>query len=210
MGSTLDVQPAPSHNVCPRCRMVNELGSVHCYSCGLPFDRHFPMPARAFESARPAGFWIRLVATLIDLAIFLGIDFLLGAIWPGIPLPGGEVQIAYLIFPKNANPLSVYLIVCIGMVVYYVVCVAVWSTTVGKRLLGIYVLTADCSKVGPGRALVRCLAYSLSTILFYWGFLMVGLTRDKRGLHDLICNTVVVKKASPDVIYEGISRRTTR
>ena len=77
---------------------------------------------------------------------------------------------------------------------YYTIAVATWSTTVGKRVLGIYVLRPDGSRVGIGRAFVRYLGYILSALFFFVGYLMIAFREDKRGLHDLICDTVVVYK----------------
>ena len=78
--------------------------------------------------------------------------------------------------------------------VYFTMAVAVWATTIGKRLFGLYVIRTDGSKVGLGRALVRYVMYSVSAIILLVGFITIGLRSDKRGLHDLICDTRVVKR----------------
>ncbi len=77
---------------------------------------------------------------------------------------------------------------------YVIIGWSVWSTTIGKRIFGLYVLRPDGSKLTFGRAFARWLATSLSLILLGIGFLMIAFRRDKRGLHDLICDTVVVKR----------------
>ena len=64
---------------------------------------------------------------------------------------------------------------------YFTIGVSVWSTTIGKRVLGLYVMRADGSRVGPVRALARYLAYFLSVLLLCIGFIMVGVRRDKSG-----------------------------
>lgn len=136
------------------------------------------------QAGTPAGFWVRFVAWLIDLVILLVLDGIIGFIFGAQSVSdtffeddfGGAGMIGFLV---NA--------------VYYTVGVAVWSTTIGKRALGLYVLRPDGSKVGPGRALARWVAHGLSFITFGIGFIMIGVREDKRGLHDLICDTVVVK-----------------
>ena len=80
------------------------------------------------------------------------------------------------------------------VVAYYTIAVAIWATTIGKRVFGIYILQSDGSKVGFFRALARALAISLSWITLGIGFLMIAFRGDKRALHDLICGTVVVYK----------------
>ena len=79
-------------------------------------------------------------------------------------------------------------------VLYVTVGVAVWSTTGGKRVLGLYVLRPDGSKVGVGRAFARYFAHTLSAMVLFTGHLLIAIRKDKRGLHDLICDTVVVKR----------------
>ena len=86
------------------------------------------------------------------------------------------------------------LLIFILNVSYCTIGVAVWSTTIGKRIGGLYVLRPDGAKAGLGRALGRYFASILSFMLFGIGYLIIGLRRYKRGLHDLICDTVVVRK----------------
>ena len=71
-----------------------------------------------------------------------------------------------------------------------------FSTTVGKRVFGLYVQRPDGSRVGLLRALARHFAEYASFLLFCIGYIMIGLSANKRGLHDLICGTVVVKRRS--------------
>ena len=189
LDSTLDAETAPSNYVCPRCQVDNEPGSAYCYSCGLRLDRDHVSPTRGVASGNPAGFWIRLVAMLIDLPILLGPASLLVVLWPE----------TFVVKQVEGNvhhySLSHHLILIAGagQVLYYVTCVSVWSTTIGKRLLGLYVLRPDGSKIGPGRALVRWIGYWVSSQLFWVGYLMIAFRSDKRGLHDIICGTVVVR-----------------
>ena len=133
---------------------------------------------------QPAGFWIRFGAWVIDAIIFVTVQMGMIAIWPGFD--------EY--FSAGGGLHWVDLAAFILGVLYYTVGVAVWATTVGKRLLGLYVLRPDGGKAGFGRALARYFAGILSILLVGIGYLMIGFRSDKRGLHDLICDTVVVRK----------------
>ena len=62
-------EPSSSPYVCPRCQAFNEPGSVYCHSCGLPLDEDRPSLNEAEAGVRPAGFWIRLAACLIDMIV---------------------------------------------------------------------------------------------------------------------------------------------
>ena len=71
---------------------------------------------------------------------------------------------------------------------------SIWSTTVGKRIFALYVVRTDGSKIGFWLALARSLCYIVSELLLLVGFLLIALREDKRGLHDLICDTMVVRR----------------
>ena len=160
---------------CSRCGSVNELGALFCYSCGLPLDESRARVPLLFPAGKPAEFRIRMGAALLDWLI-IGLPFLLVAILVGTFLGAGIGWLALL-----------------GLgAVYFTMGVSVWSATLGKRYVDISVLRKDGSKVGLIRAFSRWLCSFLSYYLLFVGVLMVAIRRDKRALHDLICDTVVV------------------
>ena len=121
-----------------------------------------------------AGFWIRLAAYLIDLAAII-------------------LFILICYFPFAVIGLSSAFA---GVIIIIIVLAAlVWIPAVspGKRALGLRVLRMDGSRAGLGRKLCRSLSQMLSELIFCIGFLMIALRKDKRGLHDLICDTVVIR-----------------
>ena len=197
MDSTLTVGPATSHGVCPRCQALNRPGSLYCFSCALPLELDRPSLDRGATDARPAGFWIRLLAYFIDGIILFLAQVLLMILWAEFwtGAPGTTDFRPYPFYFRVNSTTALFDIISLVLVaIYYVVSVSIWSTTIGKRILGLYVLRADGSKVGPGRALARWLAYIPSVLILGIGFVMIGISRDKRGLHDLMCGTVVVKR----------------
>ena len=172
---------------CPRCRNLNEPGAAYCYACGLPFDEARVPVGALFPAGRPAGFWIRVAAALIDGIVLMAAQLVLIALWPGISLSEYFVS-------EEATWTALDWIVLAGNALYHTLGVSIWATTVGKRVMGIHVLRPDGSKAGPGRAFARYLANALSALLLFAGYLMVAIRRDKRALHDLICDTVVVHR----------------
>ncbi len=202
-----DVRRDASHYACPRCRNVNEPGTAYCYSCGLPFGDGPPQIRQNVAiGGCPAGFWIRFVAWIIDsivlTGIYIGVLFLIILV-VYVALP--ESSLAACLDEDSGLSTSCgslytimgtmpYLLGYVVSALYYVIGVSVWSTTVGKRILGLYVLRPDGSRIGPGRALARWLAYIPSSLLLFIGYLMIAFLEDKRGLHDLICDTVVIKR----------------
>lgn len=176
---------------CPRCRASNAAGADFCYSCGLPFDegnRRHARTASVILAGQPAGFWIRAVAAIIDGLCLAAVEFLLIVIAPGI-----SVDVYFSSEAIWGTGTWVDYATLLTGIVYYTVGVSVWATTIGKRVVGIYVLRPDGSKLGPGRAFARYWAPILSALILFIGFLMVAFRQDKRALHDLICDTVVVK-----------------
>ena len=178
--------PAAPAIACPRCRRVNEPDSLFCFSCGLPLDdaASYPDSMRMSGPGLPAGFWRRFAAGLIDFIILYAVLVGIFAVWIGFDenLTVGESW--YLIYPV--------FVLLVG--VYHTIGVSVWAATPGKLFLGLRVLRPDGSKAGVGRAISRYLASFLSTALLCVGYLMIGLRLDKRGLHDLICDTVVTRQ----------------
>ena len=77
-------------------------------------------------------------------------------------------------------------------VLYYVLFWTTAGKTPGMALLGLRLLRSDGGKVGPGTALKRLLAVTLSMLTLGMGFLMVLVTVRRRTLHDLLAGTVVV------------------
>lgn len=179
-----------SSAVCPRCRRTNEPGSLYCYECGLPLEgvRAFRPTAAVGEAGDEivelAGFWVRLVAYVLDGLILLVVALLVAA------AAGADA------FSDAASEQLTWTDAVSFLLdaLYFTVAVAVWSTTIGKRLFRLYVVRSDGSRVGAGRALARYLSYFLSALILLIGFIMIGVRRDKRGLHDLICDTRVVRR----------------
>lgn len=224
---------------CPRCRAVNEPRSAYCYSCGLPLDEIADAPQPSITQSPPystqvptkvqhtsqsfsgqrAGFWVRLGANVIDIALISITSYVLVAIliellevpyseWSGIYgygyalgratgsvlapiLPIGDTIFTYT--ETNSWTRFDYIDLTIPLA-YITLAVSVWATTIGKCIFGLYVVRADGTKVGFGRALARYLCYTISTLTLGIGFLMIAFRQDKRGLHDLICDTMVVRR----------------
>ena len=188
-GSALtEMRPANSQVSvpCPRCHSLNEPGTAFCYSCGLPLEEFGGSTVSRVVAGAPAGFWIRLVAWLIDSIVLVIVQLIVLTLMPGTSIE------AY--YSGDDLWTAADSIMTVLSAVYYTVGVSVFSTTLGKRALGLYVLRADGTRVSGLRAFGRHLASGLSALLLFIGYLMIGFRSDKRGLHDLICDTLVVRK----------------
>jgi uncharacterized RDD family membrane protein YckC len=128
-----------------------------------------------------AGFWLRLVAHLVDWVIVNA------ALW-GLGL---------LLFVATGDPELVSgagLLGLVGGTLYWAgMESSAWQATVGKRAAGIKVTDLAGNRVSFLRAFARNAAKLLSSLLFMVGFLMAGFTARKQALHDLLAETLVVR-----------------
>ncbi|MEO9967314.1 MAG: RDD family protein [Reichenbachiella sp.] len=67
-----------------------------------------------------------------------------------------------------------------------------WQATFGKKYAGLVVVDLEGSRISFGRALLRIITKNLSLLLFFSGFLMIYIRRDRKGLHDLLVKTFVI------------------
>ncbi len=130
------------------------------------------------------GFWLRLLAYIIDVVI-LGIAQ--GVIFAAF----GESMFE----PDPENPFGMANLVSTVVAIAYFVGFesSNMQGTPGKRALGMIVTDLDGQKITVLRAIGRYFAKILSAIILFIGFIMVAFTDRKQGLHDMICSTLVLK-----------------
>ena len=118
-----------------------------------------------------AGFWVRVVATIIDWVILAVIGFVLQNILGGLSgIVSFVVNVAYLVY--------------------------FWSTTgqtIGHKVMGLRVVRTDGSSLDMSRAVIRYVGMIVAAIPLGLGFLWVALDDRKQGWHDKIADTCVVK-----------------
>ena len=138
---------------------------------------------------RPAGFWIRALAAGIDFVVFFVVQLsfaLIGARLRGVDVDGAVWR-----------PLaSLFTLVFAGAYTTVLHCLA--GQTIGKMIVGVRVVAGDDGPPPFGAALLRFGAYFVSAAPFMLGFVMAGLRRDKRALHDLIAGTRVERSFAPE------------
>jgi uncharacterized RDD family membrane protein YckC len=131
-----------------------------------------------------AGFWIRFVASLLDLAI-----------WNVSLYPLEQALTAWFGLSPLGQQLLGFGLEMVCLYVYYVEIPLRWGTTPGKRLFGIYVVDrATGALFSRKQALKRFLGYLPSYGLIGCGFLMVLFHPQKIALHDWIAGTVAIRR----------------
>ena len=132
-----------------------------------------------------AGFWMRFVAYLIDMIVIYAISSLLNTISFGL-------LNKRLDFPILGEESLSYVIV---MFAYFISMTYFFSQTLGKMIMKIKVETNKGDKLGLMDVVYREVVGRLLTIfLVYIPYLAVAFTNKKKGLHDYIADTIVVKE----------------
>src|SRR5262249_15752153 len=98
----------------------------------------------------------------------------------------------------NGDALAIIGLAMLGIIgfLYFLVFYALSGQTPGKRIMGLRVI--DCYGHRPSilRALLRTIGYVFSLALLALGFLWIGFDREKRGLHDWLADTYVIRDGS--------------
>ena len=72
---------------------------------------------------------------------------------------------------------------------------SVWQASLGKKIMGIQVVTRDGGRPNIFQCTARNLLKILSAIIIFIGFMMAGWTDKKQALHDKIPSLLVIKKS---------------
>ena len=177
----------------PASEMITYENHYVCGGCKTSFVQKLREGVTLSPTTRFAGFWIRVGASLIEFIIALAIGWVMSLIiyqfFPKPHLIPGTRHFDYGV----GYFLQLILSLSFG-IGYYVWFIGTYGATLGKMACGIKVVMSDGSKIGYGRAFGRYWAQGLSAIIFCIGYLMVGPDKEKRALHDRICNTRVIYK----------------
>ena len=150
------------------------------------------LAARATE----AGFGVRLVAGVIDLAVVATVQALLltpvARHWWSRELPATPADVPY--FPILVSLAMVPIALLLGAA-YYAFFWGLKGATPGKLALGLTVAAEDgTTPIGMSRATLRVLGYLASGLLLGIGFLMIAF--GGTALHDRIAGTRVVRRGT--------------
>jgi len=163
-----------------------------------------------------AGFWWRLLAWLVDWMVLASAEYALG-VATGLRQVGLTIDnddqstrqvsdIAYsasYYYPTSGWHLHGGALSALGLILtigYFVLMESShWQATLGKRVCKLRVTDIDGRRISIPRALGRYLGKFVSAFILGIGFLMVGWTRRKQGLHDLMADTLVMRLRPNDI-----------
>ena len=146
-----------------------------------------------------AGFWLRLAAYIIDYFI---ISFVIGIMASITMLIMG---ISAGIFTDMDNPASQMIVISMSVIIGILALTGSWlyyallessshQGTLGKMVLNLQVTDLNGDRISFYRASGRFFGKLLSTFIIYIGYIMIGFTEKKQGLHDILAGCLVTKK----------------
>ncbi|HVV88153.1 MAG TPA: RDD family protein [Kofleriaceae bacterium] len=168
----------------------------------LPTAHAVSMPVRPRASAptvHVAGMWRRAAAGLVDLAILAPIVVLLvflASRLTGARIPASRASLDFwldLLLTSDPAVLSALVIAAATGLLYLFVFQATIAQTIGMRLLKLRVIDVYGDPPSYARAGVRTAAYLASIATLFLGFWWIGFDAEKRGLHDWIAGTYVIR-----------------
>jgi uncharacterized RDD family membrane protein YckC len=147
------------------------------------------------ESVYVVGFWRRLVAGLVDLAIILPVALLLTLVagkLAGVRAPAGLDVWLLLLDNEPAFAMGLGLTIAVAAV-YALVFQILRGRTLGMRVMKLKVIDVYGDPPSPGRCVLRTVGYLAGVLTLFLGFIWIGFDGEKRGLHDWIAGTYVIQ-----------------
>ncbi|WP_411833851.1 RDD family protein [Pseudoxanthomonas mexicana] len=144
-----------------------------------------------------AGFWKRVAASLIDgliVGIGGGIISMLAMAVLGIGMAVSFSDIAMGTAPVMLQVVNWVVSIGIAAAYYGGFHASRAQATLGKMAIGIKVVRSDGEQISLARGIGRYFATWISYLVLCIGFLMAAFTERKQGLHDFVCDTLVVDK----------------
>ena len=199
---------------CPSCGQENFADRSLCTNCwtqlreeepvGFGEGRVFP----AFEMGRPAGFWIRFLASIIDSVPLFLVSALFSWLLFGENLfdtltPETETAEDGTVTATGGGFTAGQGLNFVLTGIYATAFVSMLGGTIGVLLFRMRILRPDGTMLGPGRAFARYAVLTATFALFLIPVIvsafMVAFRSDRRGIHDLVCDTVVIIQNNPQL-----------
>ena len=208
---------------CSKCGSTIADTVTVCPVCGQPQGAGIPLPPPPLlQPAGPAyvtpdwqpapvvayaGFWLRVVANLLDgfiLAVPVGIVIVililsssLGTFMRNFPNPPDPPDPSEAFGVAIAIGIGVFILLAIVGNWLYFACFesSTWQATPGKKVLNIAVTDMTGSRITFGRASGRFFAKFITRLIpLGIGFILAGITERKQALHDMIASTLVLRR----------------
>lgn len=164
------------------------------YGGGYPQQPYAPQPYA--PQVTYGGFWIRLVALIID-GLIVAIPTIIVAIVIGVIVGVGTAASNANSETTNAAANGVSgLVQLIAILIQAAYFIYFWSTgqTLGMRLFRLRVVDVNTGQtIGLGKSALRFVGFYVSQLVCYIGLIWAAFDSRKQGWHDKIAGTVVLQ-----------------
>lgn len=142
-----------------------------------------------------AGFWIRVVAYIIDVIIVSVPTWVIVAVVGLGSTTCTTDQSGLRSCTVGAGFWAVYGLAILIGVVYFCLTWSALGGTLGQKVFNIRVVDADNGRqISISRALLRYVGYIIAIVPIYLGLIWAAFDPRKQGWHDKIANTLVVRR----------------
>jgi len=196
---------------CNKCGAPNAASAQFCSRCGSPTSpapgvvptavpgSSYSAPPASYQAVAPmaavryGGFWIRVVAFIIDAIIVRVVVSPIHLIFGGLGVAGMMSGVPHTRIGLGLLGGGVTLIASAFASWLYEAFMesSSYQATLGKMIFGMKVMDLNGNRISFERATGRHFAKWLSGIILFIGYIMVGFTERKQGLHDLLAGTLV-------------------
>lgn len=173
---------------CSQCGTSNADSARFCQACGARLrpgaEEAVSVPGETATGAVFAGFWRRLAAWIIDAILTWFITWVLSFV----------LFIVDIFVDLGLDVVQFLPGLAIAWVYWAVMESSSYQATLGKQAVGIVVTDLSGRRISFWRATGRHFAKYISALILLIGFIMIGFTEKKQGLHDMMAGTLVVMK----------------
>ncbi|HTZ72666.1 MAG TPA: RDD family protein [Candidatus Aquilonibacter sp.] len=201
---------------CQACGTNVADGTAFCTSCGRPIVGYsvgqtgavavaasYPAGITA-SSTNYAGFWLRVVAALLDNIILTVpiaplVILMFASILPGLAIARGNPAFVIAAFLPRLIFL-VILLLAMKWLYWALMESSSWQATLGKKALGLYVTDLEGLRVSFGKASGRFWSgrglsmVPLGNLYYLVDCICCGFTDKKQAVHDMIAGCLVMRK----------------
>lgn len=134
---------------------------------------------------------MRLAAYVLDsVVVFFALLAVRLAVSGVMAAAKDTVLAGNLLFQYNLKDIVLY----VSEALYFILCTYYTGTTLGKKAMNLRVVRADGGeKLGLFTVVYReTVGRFLCSVIMGAGYLMAGIDKEKRGLHDILCDTRVI------------------
>jgi uncharacterized RDD family membrane protein YckC len=152
--------------------------------------------AKSLPEVRYAGFWIRVLAGILDMMIIIAIYGILLAIGLGIVIIFQGLDFKHPVDENVMIGLIIVGVITTNLVYYLYFAIlesSSWQATIGMRICRLKITNFAFQRIGFWRAFGRELFTIISGFILYIGYFMIAFTKKKQGLHDIIADTYVIR-----------------